>query len=115
AGFLARAGLDDVQVYEQAGALGEIGAGIQVPPNAVRLLHRLVVVEQLDDAGVRLEGVVHVGKRCAAVEETGEEVQVTFDDGETITADVVIGADGIHSVVRGAVTTPSPPTFSGLA
>ena len=44
-----------MQVYEQAGALGEIGAGIQVPPNAVRLLHRLGVVEQLDDAGVRLE------------------------------------------------------------
>ena len=164
AGFLVRAGLEDVQVYEQAGALGEIGAGIQVPPNAVRLLHRLGVVEQLDDAGVRLEtgwefrrwrtgevlysqrlgtaceerfgapyyvahraglldallgvlpdGIVHVGKRCAAVEETGEEVHVTFEDGETITADVVIGADGIHSVVRGAVTTPSPPTFSGLA
>ena len=51
AGFLVRAGLEDVQVYEQAGALGEIGAGIQVPPNAVRLLHRLGVVEQLDDAG----------------------------------------------------------------
>ena len=164
AGFLVRAGLEDVQVYEQAGALGEIGAGIQVPPNAVRLLHRLGVVEQLDDAGVRLEtgwqfrrwrtgevlysqrlgtaceerfgapyyvahraglldallsvlpdGIVHVGKRCAGVEETDEEVHVTFEDGETITADVVIGADGIHSVVRGAVTTPSPPTFSGLA
>jgi salicylate hydroxylase len=164
AGFLVRAGLEDVRVYEQAGALGEVGAGIQVPPNAVRLLHRLGIVEALDDAGVRLEvgwefrrwrtgeilyaqrlgtaceerfgapyyvahraglldalhgvlpdGIVQLGRRCAAVQETGDEVQVTFEDGETIAADVVVGADGIHSVVRGVVTTPSPPTFSGLA
>ena len=75
--------------------------------------HRAGLLDAL--LGVLPDGIVHVGKRCAAVEETGEEVQVTFEDGETITADVVIGADGIHSVVRGAVTTPSPPTFSGLA
>jgi salicylate hydroxylase len=27
---------------------------------------------------------------------------------------VVIGADGVHSVIRGAVMTPSPPEYSGL-
>jgi salicylate hydroxylase len=32
-----------------------------------------------------------------------------------VTADLAIGADGIHSVVRGHVATPSPPTFSALA
>ena len=31
----------DVQVYEQAHELGEVGAGIQVSPNASRILHRL--------------------------------------------------------------------------
>ena len=30
----------DVQVYEQAPKFGEIGAGIQISPNASRLLHR---------------------------------------------------------------------------
>ena len=30
------------------------------------------------------------------------------------TADVVVGADGVHSVIRGAITTPSPAAYSGL-
>ena len=37
---LHRAGLD-VHVYEQAGSVSEIGAGIQVSPNATRVLHGL--------------------------------------------------------------------------
>jgi 2-polyprenyl-6-methoxyphenol hydroxylase-like FAD-dependent oxidoreductase len=37
---LLRAGFD-VHVYEQASALGEVGAGVQVSPNASRILHRL--------------------------------------------------------------------------
>ena len=55
AAFLVRAGVEDVRVFEQAGALGEIGAGIQVPPNAVRLLHRLGIRDELDEAGVCVE------------------------------------------------------------
>jgi salicylate hydroxylase len=49
---LLRAGFD-VHVYEQASALGEIGAGIQVSPNASRVLHRLGLAEPLARAGVR--------------------------------------------------------------
>jgi salicylate hydroxylase len=37
---LLRAGLD-VHVYEQAGEMREAGAGIQVSPNATRILNRL--------------------------------------------------------------------------
>lgn len=42
----------DVTVYEQAPELGEVGAGIQVGPNAVRLLHRLGLAEQLRKTAV---------------------------------------------------------------
>ena len=35
----------DVQVYEQASTLGEVGAGVQVSPNASRILHRLGLAE----------------------------------------------------------------------
>lgn len=49
---LLRAGLD-VQVYEQAGDLREVGAGIQVSPNASRILHRLGLAEGLSRWGVR--------------------------------------------------------------
>jgi salicylate hydroxylase len=52
--FLRRAGLDAV-VYEQSAVLHEIGAGIVVPPNMVRLLRRLDLANELDEFAVRLE------------------------------------------------------------
>lgn len=49
--FLLNEGVD-VTVFEQAPALGEVGAGIQVGPNAVRLLHRLGLAERLRKTAV---------------------------------------------------------------
>src|SRR6185437_10688165 len=49
---LLRAGFE-VDVYEQAPELNEVGGGINVAPNAVRILRRLGVAEGLDRAGVR--------------------------------------------------------------
>ena len=49
---LLRAGFD-VHVYERAAALREVGAGIQVSPNASRVLHRLGFGEELARMGVR--------------------------------------------------------------
>src|SRR5438128_9742899 len=49
---MLRAGVD-VQVFEQAPALVEVGAGIQISPNASRLLHRWGLRGALDRTGVR--------------------------------------------------------------
>jgi len=43
----------DVHVYEQASALGEVGAGVQISPNASRVLHRLGLAEELARTGVK--------------------------------------------------------------
>ena len=48
---LHRAGFD-VHVYEQAGSVSEIGAGIQVSPNATRVLHGLGLGDDLAAMGV---------------------------------------------------------------
>ena len=40
AAALTRAGVE-ASVYEQAPVLGEVGAGVLIGPNSVRLLHRL--------------------------------------------------------------------------
>src|SRR4051794_41513498 len=53
--FLLRAGVREVRVFEQQRALQEIGAGIQVAPNAVRLLQRLGVGDALTAVGVPFE------------------------------------------------------------
>src|SRR6266568_3974574 len=49
---MLRAGVD-VQVFEEAPALVEVGAGIQISPNASRLLHRWGLRGALDRTGVR--------------------------------------------------------------
>jgi salicylate hydroxylase len=49
---LLRAGFD-VYVYEQARELGEVGAGIQISPNASRVLHGLGLADELATMGVR--------------------------------------------------------------
>ena len=49
---LLQAGFD-VQVYEQAPRIGEIGAGIQISPNASRLLVRLGLKAAMDKVGVQ--------------------------------------------------------------
>jgi salicylate hydroxylase len=49
---LLRAGFD-VHVYEQVGTLGEIGAGLNIGPNASRILHRLGIGQALARTGVK--------------------------------------------------------------
>jgi salicylate hydroxylase len=49
---LLRAGMD-VHVYERARTLSEVGAGIQVSPNASRILHGLGLARALSDMGVK--------------------------------------------------------------
>jgi len=49
---LQRAGVD-VQVYERTRVLSEAGAGIQISPNASRILHRLGLAEALAKMGVK--------------------------------------------------------------
>ncbi len=49
---LARAGLG-VRIFEQAPALREVGAGIQLAPNATRILHRLGLAEALARVAVK--------------------------------------------------------------
>jgi salicylate hydroxylase len=55
-----------------------------------------------------------LGSRCVAVRRRPVHVELAFADGTAATADVVIGADGLHSVVRDAVLRTGPPKFSGI-
>lgn len=57
---------------------------------------------------------VRLSARCLAVDAIGERVALWFASGEVAEADVVIGADGIHSVVRASLAEPAPPVYSGL-
>src|SRR5947208_4761558 len=43
--------------------------------------------------------LVHPGKKLVGLDQTGAQVTLTFEDGSRARDDVVIGADGVHSVV----------------
>jgi len=153
---LAQAGID-VLVYEQAQQLTEVGAGVSLAPNGLRMLGRLGLAESVERVGARymrpqllfsdgrparhepdqftrpgqnvgihradlLEllaahlpaGTVRTGHRCTGFSQDAGTATVSFADGTTATADVVIGADGIHSVLQGFVVAPAKPVFSGV-
>ena len=156
---LAQAGVE-VSVYEAAPELKEIGAGVALHPNAMRVL-RMIGVEDavrkvagrsewmvtrdartgraiskisraqqaqtygltgatvhradlLDVLAARLlAGCVTLGARCTTVESHPDSAVARFEDGSEIEADVIIGADGIHSRVRAALFGPDDPRFTG--
>lgn len=153
---LAQAGID-VRVYEQARQLTEVGAGVSLAPNGLRILDRLGVGDGIARVGARYgasemrladgrparhephefaqaglnvgihradllgllagrlpPGTVRTGHRCTEFSQDADGATVGFANGETATADVVIGADGIHSVLQGFVVEPAEPVFSGV-
>jgi salicylate hydroxylase len=148
----------EVSVYEQAPAIGEIGAGVFLTPNSVRHLQRIGLEPAVEKWGARVgqhsryfrhdgapiapvqvtdssgwnatfgmhradlvdmlaaalpAGVVHTGHRCIGFEQDGDIARVSFANGASAQADVVIAADGIHSELRPFVFPSSRPTFSG--
>jgi salicylate hydroxylase len=57
--------------------------------------------------------VVHVDHRCSGFSQTSTHAALHFANGAQASADVVIGADGIHSTLQAYVTPPSPPIPAG--
>ena len=156
----------DITVFERSAGIREIGAGVQISPNAGRLLHSLglgaayseisvhphrVVLRRWEDDSIiratdldemfitqhhvplanvaRNELVEILGDAVAArsnvalkfsahvvAVEPGDSASVVqFSDGSSQSFDIVIGADGIHSVVRPCVGSVDKPRFSGSA
>jgi 6-hydroxynicotinate 3-monooxygenase len=58
-------------------------------------------------------GTLHFDKRLEALVEDEAGVNLTFADGSTAKADIVVGADGINSRVREALLGPEKPNYSG--
>src|SRR5690242_15981183 len=73
--------------------------------------HRADLLDALA-SGVPSE-IVTLGARCSAVETSASGAVARFVDGTEVEADVVVGADGIHSAVRTSLFGPDAPRFTG--
>jgi 2-polyprenyl-6-methoxyphenol hydroxylase-like FAD-dependent oxidoreductase len=150
----------EVAIYESAPELREIGAGVALGPNAMKVLRSLELEDDvraiagrwewavtrhgktgraisrtsrdqqaalfgsagatahradlLDVLAHSLPGdIVTLGARCVGAESDGRVAVAKFQDGSEVEADVVIGADGIHSAVRESLFGPDVPRFTG--
>ncbi|KAL5356586.1 hypothetical protein BJX96DRAFT_162564 [Aspergillus floccosus] len=59
---------------------------------------------------------VHFGKRMELITEDENGVNVTFSGGTTVSSDLLLGCDGIHSAVRSLQVDPAAkPVYSGIS
>jgi salicylate hydroxylase len=157
---LHRRGIE-VAVYERAGEISEIGAGVQMTPNAMKALRGLGIEKAALDVAFEPEsqvlrnwksgrviyrapmksvfrerfgapgcsfhradllavlaaplppGTVRLNASCVAVETKGQTAIARFADGSEVEADIVVGADGIHSTIRRQLFGADAPRFTG--
>jgi salicylate hydroxylase len=151
----------EVTLIEQASALREIGAGVQISSNGSTVLRELGVLDKVAEVAIKPisfrilsfdtgelisdmplgiaaakryghtfyqihradlldilaaalpKGVLRLGSRVEGFTQDADGVAVTLKSGETIRGDVLIGADGIHSVIRRNLVGQQDTAFSG--
>jgi salicylate hydroxylase len=151
----------EADVYEKTPAMSEIGAGLNLSPNALKAFRSLGVEDDAIAIGFQAPDQVvrsyrsgrviarqqrsgnikerygaeflsihradlldifalalppqriHLNADCVGTETKGDVAVAQFADGREIEADIVIGADGIHSAVRESLFGHIEPTFTG--
>jgi salicylate hydroxylase len=151
----------EAHVFERASAFGEVGAGIQMTPNSVKVMRELGVFDRLQEISFLPQCVVgrnwqsgaevfrtplkeecprlygaeffHAHRAdvhsillsllpksaatlravCTGVTQSSDRAVIHLADGSQFEADVVVGADGIHSVVRSCLFGHDAPRFTG--
>jgi salicylate hydroxylase len=157
AAALSRHGIE-AHVFEQSSELREIGAGIGISANAVKVLRGLGLEDALRERGFEPEASVgrdwttaralfrvplndgrfgaphlnihradlleilaagvssakiHLDSRCVAVSSCDHEAALAFSDGRQEEADLVVGCDGLRSLVRATLHGAEAPRFTG--
>src|SRR5229473_410585 len=74
-------------------------------------MHRADLHEAL--ASVVPNGIVHLNKKLVGLDQHGGQMTLAFADGTRVRADAVIGADGVHSLVRDLIIGPDAPLHKG--
>ena len=151
----------ETTIYEQAPAFARVGSGIQMSPNAMRVLYGLGVGQQIRESafepphwrnreydtgkltndhplgpdafdrygvpyilmhrgdlhaalyGVVPDKTIRYSHKLCGLDQSDAGVKLDFENGETVTFDLVIASDGVHSPVRGWMLGKEEPRFTG--
>ncbi len=159
AAALAQFGFE-AEIFESASSLGEIGAGINVSPQAIRVLRAIRLGDKIVAAANVAPGVLtrdmhsgapldyrdqaaaverfgaplctfhradllealaggvnrarlHLDHRLIGLEEQGSNVELSFANGVRHGPELVIAADGVHSLVRRTLYGRDDPAYTG--
>ncbi|MEA5462600.1 FAD-dependent urate hydroxylase HpxO [Leptothoe sp. PORK10 BA2] len=86
------------------GKTGERLTGFSLSPLVKQVGQAPYPVARTDLQRILLDALgmenVQFSKRCVAIEQTADGATAIFEDGHRATGDVVIGADGTHSIIR---------------
>jgi salicylate hydroxylase len=155
----------EVEIYEQAPVLREVGAGVQISANGMLVFRELGLSARIMEEAAHPErreirmwntgqawtafdlgtvsvqtyghpyvtmyrpdlldilsdavttaapGALRLGHCAVGFEIVGERVVLRFNDGSTAEGDGLIGADGIHSVIRAGLHGSDNAEFTGL-
>ena len=159
---LAKRGFN-VAVYEQSSQLCEVGAGLQLSPNAMHVLQALGIADQVKAKAFRPQSAVmrhyqtgktyftvhlgdaatqkyaadylhihradlhsillraceemkvsiYLGQAIQGYQQTLQNLTIQLESGESLAADLLIGADGIRSKVQACMLGQRPAQFTG--
>jgi salicylate hydroxylase len=162
---LLKAGFD-VEIFEQARRLGEVGAGIQLSANAMHVMRHLGLGEAILKVGVRpgayvfrlhdtgeivqqfplseeherqhgapyiqihradlhdllaatackiRPDTIHLNKQAIGYSEDAAGVELKFADGTLARGDILVGADGLKSIIAHRIVGNVPASYTGDA
>src|SRR5882724_9308040 len=148
------------EVFEAAAALGEIGAAVNVSPQACKALQAIGLGDKVAAVATASPGIytrnmqtgeflefndrqkaaarygapyytfhradlldalasgldhsaIHLGHRLTGLEEQSDHTVLAFANGARVEAEIVIGADGVRSVIRQALYGADNPSYTG--
>lgn len=154
----------DVVVFERSSEFGDVGAGIQITPNAMKVLEVLGVADRIAETAFYPEAIearmgesgryifsiplgdysikrwgspythihrsdyiktlssiladhpagrVELDAELMGYQNSTDGVSVSLKNGRKVSGDILIGADGIKSVIRQQMLGPDAPVFTG--
>ena len=97
------------------GDTGEITRELPMPESLHGAPYLCMHRGDLHDALPRLlpAEIIHLGKKLTGLDQAAGRVTLSFADGTRAEADAVIGADGVHSIVRDIIVGPDEPIHKG--